>query len=457
MALADIDTFIIVIMENRSFDHMLGYLNLPGPGRIALDGLSSDPGWVAALANPFGGVDYQCQRLDPSIQTIIDPNHNWDGVQTQVNTKTVGGDAMGGFVASYVRYSQPGPSPADCWRVMGYYDAQAVPTYDFFAHNFLVCDHWHCALPAGTQPNRLMAMSGTSSLFENGSSRIPHQDLVYEWLDGHGIKWCSYVWGDFLPFFALDWDRIPEILDSLTLHPGDGKWRRYDHFAASWASDGEVPRVIFIEPEYSEGLATDPNDDHSPTGIEPGQWFLRHVYSDVIANPARWAKTMMIVTYDEHGGFFDHVTPLDIPTTAGGHAFKTTGLRVPAFIISPQVTPGSVFSGALDHTSILQLLADRLAPDGVYSPEVSARQASLGRLSQVLNPVQASVSAPAAALASFARAAAPAPTTPPAQLSANGQAFRAAAQQALRVRPDLVNHPNLAPLVGHMRREGLID
>ena len=444
MALKDIDTFIIVIMENRSFDHMLGYLNLAGPGRIALEGLSSDAGWLADLANPYNGVDYQSRPLDVSVQTIVDPNHNWDGVATQIGEKTQGGYAMGGFVQSYATYSQPAPPPADYWHAMGYYSAAAVPTYDFFAHNFLTCDNWFCALPAGTQPNRLMAMSGTSSVFENGSSRIQHQDLVYEWLEARDVNWCSYVWGDFLPFFVLDWDRLPDILASLALTPGSGKWRHYDHFAASWVSGEAMPSVIFIEPEYSEGLATAPNDDHSPTGIEPGQTFLRQIYSDVIANPARWARTMMIVTYDEHGGFFDHVLPLDIEATAGGHAFASTGLRVPAFVISPQVTPGSVFEKRLDHTSILQLLADKFEPTGVYSPEVSARQASLARLSEVLNPVQALAATPAPAAAA------------PAHLSANAEAFRAAAQQAFKARPELINHPNLAPLVGHMRREGLI-
>jgi phospholipase C len=454
MALEDIDTIIVVIMENRSFDHMLGYLNLPGPGRIALEGLSSDAGWLADLANPYQGTNYESRPLDPSVQTIVDPNHNWDGVATQIGEQTQGGYAMGGFVQSYATYSQPAPPPADYWHAMGYYDAPAVPTYDFFARHFLTCDHWFCALPAGTQPNRLMAMSGTSSVFENGSSRIQHQDLVYEWLEGHSVSWCSYVWGDFLPFFALDWDRLPGILKSLTLYPGSGQWRHYDHFATSWASGVEMPSVIFIEPEYSEGLASAPNDDHSPTGIEPGQTFLRQIYCDVIANPARWARTMMIVTYDEHGGFFDHVMPLDVPANAGGYPFASTGPRVPAFVISPQVMPGSVFSGPLDHTSILELLAEKFTAGHGYSVPVNARQSSLDRLSQVLNSAQIPVASapPPPAMAT----AAPAQAAPPAPLTANGKAFRAAAVQAFKLRPDLVDHPNLAPLARHMREEGLL-
>jgi hypothetical protein len=93
---------------------------------------------------------------------------------------------------------------------------------------------------------------------------------------------------------------------------------------------------------------------------------------------------MMIVTYDEHGGFFDHTTPLNITAVAADQFFRTTGVRVPAFVISPHVGPGTVFHGPLDHTSILQMLADRFRPDKVYSKAVTDRQSHLVRLSTIL-------------------------------------------------------------------------
>ena len=86
---------------------------------------------------------------------------------------------------------------------MGYYDQAAVPIFDFFAHNFVICDHWFAALPTGTQANRLMAMSGESSLVDNARVLLPDQQLVYDWLDRHRVTWCAYQSGDFLPFFAL--------------------------------------------------------------------------------------------------------------------------------------------------------------------------------------------------------------------------------------------------------------
>ena len=141
--------------------------------------------------------------------------------------------------------------------------------------------------------------------------------------------------------------------------------------------------MIFIEPEYTDGPHADPNDDHPTTGQAKGQAFLAEIYDTLISNSARWQRTMLIVTYDEHGGFFDHVAPLSIPTDARGFQFNTTGVRVPAFVVSPQVAPGSVFSGHLDHTSILQLLADRFNPGQDYSAAVGARQPDLARLAAV--------------------------------------------------------------------------
>src|SRR5262249_19287432 len=165
-----------------------------------------------------------------------------------------------------------------------------------------------------------------------------------------------------------------------------------------------------------------------PTGVAKGQAFLTDTYNTLISNPDRWKTTMMIVTYDEHGGFFDHVTPLPIPTSVAGFQFATTGVRVPAFVISPQVKAGGVFNGNLDHTSILQLLADRFNPGQDYSAAVGARQPQLVRLATILpdsvpaQPLVPSIpnATQAAVRAATAGAAAPAapPTTPGAAANA---------------------------------------
>jgi phospholipase C len=422
-----IDTLVVVILENRSFDHMLGYLGLAGPGQMPVEGLRSDPAWLQQHAN--SGVE----PFEFSLQKIDDPPHEKATIALQIGTPATPGGLfpMNGFVESY---RQRRPPPADDRLVMGYYTAASLPVYDFFARNYTVCDHWFAALPTGTQANRLMAMSGTTSLVDNAPLLLPDQPLVYDWLSERGISWCVYQAGDFLPFFALMPRWQGEIAASLALdglvphaHP---RFRRYRNFLRDWTAEQNMPSVIFIEPEYTDAPHRAPNDDHPPPGVAQGQILLRDVYSALIANPVRWARTVMIVTYDEHGGFFDHVSPLPIPTRIPGHGaepvFLTSGVRVPAFIVSPLVDPAAVHHEPLDHTSVLQLIADRFA-GGTYSAPVSERQ-------PLLSPLLAAItrSAPRPdlpeppGLAPAAVAAAPVPERS-AGANANAAAFRLAA------------------------------
>jgi phospholipase C len=424
-----IDTVVVVILENRSFDHMLGHLSLDGPGQIPLEGLQSDPEWLQRHANsgiaPFAFA----------TQTIDDPPHEKATIAVQIGTPATPGDPfpMNGFVESYLERKPP---PFDRRLVMGCYEAASVPISDFFARNFTVCDHWFAALPTGTQANRLMAMSGTTSLIDNAPLFLPDQALVYDWLSEHGVSWCAYQYGDFLPFFALMPRWQGEITASLALdalvphaHP---RFRRYSNFARDWMSEQNMPQVIFIEPEYTDGPHFAPNDDHPPTGVALGQAFLRDIYLALIANLTRWARTLMIVTYDEHGGFWDHVSPLPIPTRIPGHGptpvFLSTGVRVPAFLVSPLVEGGHVYREPLDHTSILQLLADKFA-SGIYSAEVSERQPFLSPLAAALTRPAARAALPRELPAVEIAAMAAAPRVPQrsASANANAAAFRLAA------------------------------
>jgi phospholipase C len=423
-----IDTVIVVILENRSFDHMLGYLSLPGPGQIPVEGLQGDPAWLAAHAN--SGIE----PFAFSGQQIDDPPHELATIAIQIGTPAMPGDPypMNGFVESY-RLRQP--PPADATLVMGHYTSATLPVFDFFARNYTVCDHWFASLPTGTQANRLMAMSGATSLVDNAPLFLPDQPLVYNWLSERQIAWCAYQAGHFLPFFALMPSWTDEIAASLALdalvphaHP---RFRRFSNFARDWLSEQNMPSVIFIEPEYTDGPHLVPNDDHPPTGVAQGQAFLAEIYNALIANPVRWSRTLLIVTYDEHGGFFDHVPPLAIPTQIPNHGptpvFLTTGVRVPAFVISPLVEPGTVFRGPLDHTSILRLIADRFG-SGLYSTAVFERQAFLSPLSEAVTRTEPRMDMPTAS--AFAS---PAVIAPVARLApgatANALAFRLAASK----------------------------
>jgi phospholipase C len=222
-----------------------------------------------------------------------------------------------------------------------------------------------------------------------------------------------------------------------------------------------MPSVIFIEPEYGDGPHNDPNDDHPPTGVAKGQAFLADIYATLISNPARWAKTMMVVFYDEHGGFFDHVPPIAIPTTIGTVQFATTGVRVPAFVISPQVAAGQVFNPNLDHTAILELLAEKFTPGHGYSVAVNARQGSIDRLSNMLGPMQAQPRTPQlphAVVSTLRAASAVSPLAP--QLGAaasdppNAQAMHRAAVKAINEHPDLMADPHWTSLRSYVEQHG---
>lgn len=443
-ALSLIDTIVIVIMENRSFDHGLGYLSLDGPSHIPLEGLKSTPGWQAGRANQYNGKTYDLHCIAADYP-ISDPQHNRESIRTQIELPPADQHLlrMGGFVESYAKFSDP--RPTDLAGVMGYYDASAVPVFDFFARNYCVCDHWFASLPLGTQANRLMAMAGESLVIDNAPAGLPFQKLVYDWLRDNKIAWAAYQWGGFLPFFSLMPHWFLEIVVSLTTSQqgAPGHFRRYDRFKQEWGADAPAPNVIFIEPEYTDGPHNAPNDDHPPTGIAPGQAFLADIYNALTSNPKKWAKTMLVVTYDEHGGFFDHVPPLSIETMVSGQKFATTGVRVPAFVISPYARRG-VFSGHLDHTSLLQLLDDRFGGGPGYSTVVNERQKHLDRLLNTLVaqpgptpalqlPAVGGVAPPAQAVA--APAAVPVPGT------ANAQALHGATQKLATDYPQFLQQP----------------
>lgn len=399
MALQDIEHIVLVMLENRSFDHMLGYLSLGDPADPpTIDGLRSSKAWQNAYANVGDGTRYTVNRLSKKTK-IKDPPHGSARVDQQINTPTADGAhaRMGGFVQAYIdsrvkavdkktKQPKPKPKPKRPGDVMGYYDADALPAFDFFARNFCVCDRWFTPLPTGTQANRLMAMAGESTILNNAKlSEFPDQTLVYDWLNQKGIPWRVYTWGGFVPFFALHGRWRREIAQSMLT--GEGNFRRFSRFERHWTQEKNFPSVVFIEPEYSDGPGFRPNDDHPPTGVAGGQAFVGEIYKVLTSNPARWAKTLMIVTYDEHGGFFDHVDPLPIATTIGTDRVETTGPRVPALLVSPHVEAGQVYKEDLDHTSFLQLIDERFGGGGGYSPAVTQRQARLaGRIARALRP-----------------------------------------------------------------------
>ena len=392
--LSRIKTVVVVMMENRSFDHMLGYLSLPPSNRKAVDGLSADPAWLARFANGDQGQLFRPFLSDNpfTMPDDFDPPHERSNVAANLGPLQNGAYPMNGFVSSLPASVSKDPSVRKL--VMSYFSAPQAPMNDFLARNFAICDRWFSSLPAGTQPNRLMSMSGLSMIDVNHMI-LPEQELVYDWLTARGVSWRVYHQG--IPFFTMMPKWIPQIL--LT-----------DHFRDFGQLEGDLmntppdqlPQVIFIEPAYQDaphlGWAT---DEHAPSGISSGQEFLMQTYSAVTNSRAFWQGVVMVVDYDEHGGFFDHVSPPLIPTNPPPNAayntpFVSLGVRTPGYVISPFVEAGSVSHALLDHTSVLKLIGEKFGNEGSYSPLVDARPVqSLSAVLNFNNPIATPPSAPA--------------------------------------------------------------
>lgn len=440
--LSKIQNIVIVMLENRSFDHMLGYLSLPPFNRADVDGQHGDADWLKRYSNPDRGPVYQPFRGTEynSLPKKFDPPHERKDIAAHLGELRKGIYAMNGFVGNIPDAISTDPSARKL--VMSYFGAEEAPMNDFFAQNFSICDKWFSALPAGTQPNRLMAMSGYSRIDVN-CTVLPDHKLVYDWLTEHTVTWRVYHQG--IPFFALMPRWIPEML--LTDHFRD--FRLLEEDLENTPPD-ELPQVIFVEPTYEDsphlGFST---DDHAPAGISNGQEFLMQIYNAVIGSRTFWKGAAMIVDYDEHGGFFDHVSPPLIGTNPPKgetySPFVSLGVRTPAHIISPFVGKGSVNHTLFDHLSVLKFLGDKFA-NGHYSDEVDSRP--VGNLSSAFNFASSIEDPPAApALDAYLSSRPPIPTnaTVPEANTTLRKGFQDALD-AVRKKAD-ANHPKFGKLL----------
>jgi phospholipase C len=244
------------------------------------------------------------------------------------------------------------------------------------------------------EPNRLYAISGRAARSRDDRPRnLPpmyNQPSFVRHLDAHGVTWrwysfevgtlrladARYALGrhDRFAFFSrenLNWKAALEV--------------RIDSRAESFLEDaarGTLPSVSWIDPNFSNfnPIGFQPNDDHAPADIKDGQELVLAVYHALAASP-QWQKTMLVIFYDEHGGFYDHVPP-PAATDDNRRMFGHYGVRVPALIVSPWVEPGSVSATVFDHTSIIKTILLRFAPDALSRPRrhrgLLARAASTG-------------------------------------------------------------------------------
>lgn len=367
--LSKVDRVVVLMLENRSFDHMLGYLSLEG-GRPDVDGVP------AGFANEYSGRSWPVHHLKDTAVSD-DPDHSALRVDVQV-----GGGRMDGFVTSFAETLRDrGVADHDPGAVMGYYGAAEVPVFDHLAKHFVVCDRWFSSVPGATWPNRLYALCGRAA---GSRDDRPHneppmynQPSFVRHLDAHEVSWRWY---------SVD-------VGSLRMADGHYWLGRHDRFAyltktgLNWkralnvrvdakdptffedAAAGRLPAVTWIDPSFSNfnPFGVPANDDHAPADITNGQDLVLAVYHAIATGP-QWDTTLLIVCYDEHGGFFDHVPPPEAPDD-DPVTFGRYGVRVPALVVSPWVEPRTVSKTLFDHTSILKTILLRFCPGDLTRPD----------------------------------------------------------------------------------------
>ncbi|HVA19796.1 MAG TPA: alkaline phosphatase family protein [Solirubrobacteraceae bacterium] len=361
----NIEHIVVLMLENRSFDHMLGYLSLEG-SRDDIEGLRPD------MHNMLGDRRYTVHHL---ASTHL-PNEHWDldhsGTATDEQIK---GGAMDGFVSSYAaklaREHVPNPDPG---IAMGYYNAADLPVYDHLAEHFCVCDQWHSSIPGATWPNRLYAVAGSAA-----GSRDDRKPPLYDkhsfvrHLDAAGVSWRWYSYdigslrcvdAEYLLGHHEHFAYVQKLKLAFQAHAEQELL--IDEDAASFLEDaarGRLPAVSWIDPNFKDFnlIGSPPNDDHPPSDVQQGQELVLLVYNALASGP-QWDKTLLLIVYDEHGGFFDHVPPPENPPDDDPKTFARYGVRVPALVVSPWISQRKVSKTLFDHATIIKTILGRFCP-----------------------------------------------------------------------------------------------
>ncbi|XP_044482225.1 non-specific phospholipase C2 [Mangifera indica] len=336
-----IKTVVVLVMENRSFDHMLGWMKKLNPKIDGVDGSqfnllnASDPNSRRFFFNN------QAHFLDP------DPGHSFQAIREQLfgsNDTSADPPPMNGFAQQAFSMD---PSFNMSNDVMNGFDPDMLPVYKALVSEFAVFDRWFASVPSSTQPNRLFVHSGTSA---GATSNIPAllikgypQRTIFQNLDDAKIDWGIYYQNIPATLFYRNLRKLKYI----------GKFHPYGSSFKKDAQQGKLPGYVVLEQRYTDSKKEPANDDHPTHDVYQGQMFVKEVYETLRASP-QWNETLLVITYDEHGGYFDHVaTPVrGVPSPDGIvgpepflFKFDRLGVRVPTIMVSPWIEKGTVVHG----------------------------------------------------------------------------------------------------------------
>jgi phospholipase C len=378
--LSKVDHIVVVMMENRSFDHMLGFLSRDN-GRSDIEGLKAETGDNRTQFNYYNGRFYYPEKLTDT-RILESPHHHHEATKGQM------ADGMMHFVSDYARLV--GEDPARLRNVMGYYGGDQLHAYATLAENYIVCDHWFASHVGPTIPNRFVLLTGDLNRDTWGEPEVDtpdyttftpsEADTLFDHLSARGVSWRYFQHRASMmrvfTKYTFDMTNVVEFDD-----PDRG-------FQAT-ARRGELPSVTFVDPAFGDlpaGVGQPPdNDDAPPADLLDGQTFISTVVQTLLdPNQNRlWEKTMLIIVYDEHGGFYDHVDPPNDRVPLLGQNSGKLGPRVPAFVVSPWTPRRTVLKDVFEHASIPATILRRFCSPHPppMGPRVAAARDLRGALS----------------------------------------------------------------------------
>jgi phospholipase C len=412
MGMENIEHVVVVMFENRSFDNLLGWLydnttdppklNIPTQNPPTFDGLKAN-----IYSNTLNGEQVFASHPptkwpscpNPNQTPTPDPQEVFDDVTFQIfgtqSPQPADMPNMSGFLQNYATTNVDAQSVK---QIMQSYGPKEANVINGLARNFAVCDAWFASVPSQTWPNRGFVHTGSSDGHVNNDNlEWYHIPTIFNVLQDQGKSWAIFYNSGVNSFTYLQFPYIGGLRDNVKQYL---KFLDLCKAAPDADSSAKLPAYSFVEPRFMAswfGLDDQPNDYHPPHNICRGEQFLAEVYQ-AIRNSLYRDKIMLIITFDEHGGCYDHVLPpagakppMPGPVSRDGKfMFDRFGVRVPAIVVSSYVEPGTVFRAGpaeapYDHASIPATLRDwlNLADDpGKFLP--SPRIAAAPTLDRVL-------------------------------------------------------------------------
>jgi phospholipase C len=333
-----IEHLIILMMENRSFDHYLGSLSLAPENRQDVDGLTPS----LATCKDVAGKPVPSWPMDGTPPTYPDPPHGWEAAHADYHD-----GANDGFVVQHQGQPSGGPPP-DPRMPMGYYTRKTLPILYALADRFTICDHWFASVLSSTWPNRKYLHSGrrdedrdTQNIPLTGFHTRPLYDALEDATDRSGARLTWKCYFTDIPFLAFWYGFAATHLENFT-HVVD--------FVQDCAED-RLPTVSIVDPPFT--LA----DDHPAHDPRLGEKFIGLVV-DALTHSDSWAKSTLLILYDENGGFYDHA-PLPMPKETPASEDQPLGFRVPALVVSPFAQQRYCCKTEFDHTSVMKSIHTR--------------------------------------------------------------------------------------------------